>query len=537
MQTIITLIFFWLISTSCLGQPATPESNVLLIILDDLNDKIGGFGEEIQANTPNIDWLRKEAVSFTNAQANVPLCNPSRASFLSGLYPHTTGFYGYNQHQNDWWEFPLLKNSVMLFDHFQQHGYQVYGTGKIFHKHNAEAFTRYHPKAFGISPSFGPYAYNGKKTIAHPSLEKPYGSKYAIRSFSPLSDVPDVPANPRIGIPGYRGWWDKGKPFQYTDENHRDLLTDEESAEWASEILMQKHEKPFFLSVGFVRPHRPQVAPKKYFDMYPLNNIQIPPHKKNDLEDIPEILWKDIEDKEKGKGFEGFRDLMKAYQNNEGWKLWIQSYLACVSFVDAQVGKVLTALRNSPYKDNTIVILTSDHGYHMGEKEYMFKLSVWEESNRIPLIISVPGLTTQPVQVAHPVSLIDLYPTLIDFAGLPAHPNRGKNGLALDGHSLRPFLENPEHANWEGPSVALSVVFGSDQAIDQLNVNEPGSVARQHFTVRSQQYRYTLTNNGQEELYDHGNDPNEWYNLAGDPQYETIKAALKNELLLLTHQK
>jgi len=526
-----------LISIGCTAQSTDRKFNILFIIVDDLNDKIGGYGERVQAITPNIDRLRSEGTSFMNAQANVPLCNPSRASLLSGLYPHTTGFYGYDQHQNDWWEFPLLKNSVMLFDHFQQHGYNVYGTGKVFHKHNAEAFSSYHPNAFGINPSFGPYAYNGIKTVAHPSLKIPYGSESAIRSFSPLYNVPHVPPNPEKGVPGYFGWWDKGKPFHYIDENQRDLLTDEESAEWASEILMQKHEKPFFLTVGFVRPHRPQVAPKKYFDMYPVSEIQIPPYQKGDLQDVPKVLWKNIEVQEKRKGFEDFQDLLKAYKNNEGWKLWVQSYLACVSFVDAQIGKVLTTLSNSPHQDNTIVIVTSDHGYHMGEKDYMFKLSVWEESNRIPLIIRVPGLTKQPAQVAHPVSLIDLYPTLIDLTGLPVHPNQGKNGLKLDGHSLRPFLKHPEFANWEGPPVALSVVFGSDQSIDQLDINEPGRVDRQHFTVRSPQYRYTLTNNGQEELYDHHNDPNEWYNLAYNPKYEAIKAELKNELLLLTHQK
>lgn len=537
MNKILLLIgWFCLIGSACIGQAVPKRPNVLVIVADDLNDNISGLGEEIQAFTPNMDRLRDEAVSFTNAHSNVPLCNPSRASFWSGLYPHTTGFFGYDQQENTWWTFPVLKDATMLFTHFQRNGYNVHGTGKIYHR-SIGAKRVIDSRRYGIEPSFGPFAYNGNVRVAHPGLKEPYRSSFALRSFAPLSDVPVIAADPEEGIPGYHGWWDQGESFRYADEDDRDLMVDERSAEWAVDVLQQDHSEPFFLTVGFMRPHRPQVAPKKYFDLYPPESISLPPYLKDDLSDVPEVLWKDIENMEKNKGFGDFQDLMAAYEGEKGWKLWLQSYLACVSFVDAQLGKVLDALNQSPYKDNTIVIFTSDHGYHMGEKDYMFKLSVWEESTRVPLIIRVPGLTDQQKEVTHPVSLIDLYPTVTDLTGISMHPNKSKGGPELDGYSLRPFLEDPDDAEWDGPSVALSVIYGSRKPEDHLALNEPGKPERQHFTVRSERYKYTLTNTGQEELYDIANDPHEWKNLAGNPQYDSVKSELNYKLLNLTGRK
>jgi arylsulfatase A-like enzyme len=533
---ISVVVGFLALGISCSVPTDTEKPNVLFIIADDLNDNIGGWGEELQAITPNLDWLRQESVSFTNAFANVALCNPTRASLWSGLYPHTTGFYGYNQHEQEWNNNPILKDAVPLFSHFQTNGYELYGTGKIYHRIR-ESYMVFDRDSYGVEPSFGPFPYDGKKTVAHPSLKKPYRDDFALRNFGPLSDVPKIEASSAEGIPGYTGWWDQGKPFRYVNENDRDQMVDERSAAWAIEVLNQEHPDPFFLTVGIMRPHRPQVVPQKYFDMYPLEDINIPPYLESDLSDVPEIFWKDIKDLERNKGFSDFRDLSDAYPNNEGWKLWLQSYLACVSYVDDQVGKILDALNNSPYKDNTIIVFTSDHGYHMGEKNYMFKLSVWDESTRIPMIICVPGITDRAGEVNHPVSLIDLYPTLVDLAGLPEQPNQINDGPELDGHSLTPFLDNPDMADWEGPSVALSVLYGSAEPEDQLEKDEPGKVERQHFTVRSEQFRYTLANNGQEELYDHVKDPHEWVNQATNPDYEVVKAELKNELLLITRQK
>jgi arylsulfatase A-like enzyme len=363
----------------------------------------------------------------------------------------------------------------------------VYGTGKIYHGNSTNEFRELHDEAFGINPSFGPNAYNGKEAVSHPSLNKPYGS-WSMQSFGPLSDIPTIPADPVSGIPGYRGWWDKGKPFRYVTEDDRDFMVDEQSAEWTVNLLKKDHEKPFFITVGIMRPHRPMYAPGKYFEAFPLDSMQLPAYLDTDLDDVPEILWKDLSRLERRKGFDDFKQLMEAYPDKSGWKRWLQAYLACVAFLDDQVGKILTALESSAYSGNTIVIFTSDHGYHMGEKDYMFKLTVWEEAPRIPLFIQIPGLTTGSSTTDHPVSLIDLYPTLLDLCELPENPHRTVGGLKLDGHSLTPFINNPDTEDWAGPDVAISVVFSEDP----LEVDMPGDVEKQHFTVRSHRYRYTI---------------------------------------------
>jgi arylsulfatase A-like enzyme len=200
------------------------------------------------------------------------------------------------------------------------------------------------------------------------------------------------------------------------------------------------------------------------------------------------------------------------------WRKWLQSYLACIDFVDEQIGKVLSALEASPYADNTIIVFTSDNGYHMGEKEYIFKDSLWEEADQIPLIIAAPDVTPSNRVCARPISLIDLYPTLIDLCDLPRDPHAATHGYPLQGHSLRPLLEDPAEGEWSGPPVALTSVRG-DTGI--------------HHSVRAARYRYTLCQNGEEELYDHDADPYEWRNLAGDVRYTAVKSELRSQMMQL----
>ena len=199
------------------------------------------------------------------------------------------------------------------------------------------------------------------------------------------------------------------------------------------------------------------------------------------------------------------------------WRQWVQAYLACTAFSDAQVGKVLQALDESPYRDNTLVLVTSDNGYHIGEKNVLQKMRLWEESTNVPLFVRGPGVAVGKV-CNYPVSLIDLYPTLIDVCSLPPTPNAGRSEAPLWGHSLRSLLEDPEHGKRDGPPVALTVMHGP-----------PGGP---HFSVRSARFRYTLCSNGDEELYDHAADPNEWTNLAGrlDNGYPAIKRELRKML-------
>ena len=219
--------------------------------------------------------------------------------------------------------------------------------------------------------------------------------------------------------------------------------------------------------------------------------------------------------------------LREAYPADEGWRRWLQGYLACVAFVDDQLGSILDSLAKSPYAENTIVVFTSDHGFHMGEKDLLCKKTVWEESTRVPLVIRVPGVTQPGGICRHPVSLVDLYPTLVDLCELPGQPNADGNGYQLDGHSLRTFLEDPAAKSWEGPAVALSCIEGGDPV-------ETGVIAarqRQHFTVRGPRFRYVLWNTREEELYDHNIDPHEWRNLAGQPEHADVQQRLRQALL------
>ena len=214
-------------------------------------------------------------------------------------------------------------------------------------------------------------------------------------------------------------------------------MPDEISAQFAVHVLKQKHDQPFFLGVGFMRPHTPLYVPKKYFDMFPLESVQLPPRLENDLDDCAVILrqhWL--------LGFQKFHALMEA-GGVPMWRQWVQAYLACMAFADDQVGKVLAALDESPYRDNTIVVLIGDNGYHLGEKDFIQKWQLWEESTHVPLFIRAPGAAAGKI-CKRPTSLIDLYPTLIDLCGLPKSPNAGKSEAPLGGHSLRPLLKNPD---------------------------------------------------------------------------------------------
>ena len=277
---------------------------------------------------------------------------------------------------------------------------------------------------------------------------------------------------------GSRGY----KEFKYNSEKDRDLTPDEINAQWAEDRLKKlaksNDDKPFFLAVGFLRPHTPLVAPQKYFDMYPLEDIQLANILENDKDDTyrnydslvelennisnsNSLTHKDL----KKRWVRMFYDLEKSYENpKEGLKRFTQAYLACVSAVDDNIGQVMKVIDNSKLKDNTIVILVSDHGWTMGEKDHVYKNSLWEESTRIPMTIRAPGVSKPNSKVEHPVSLIDIYPTLLDLAGLDNKTVKNEKGKPLDGHSLRTFLENPNTEEWNGPKGALSVVYSSRQS-------------------------------------------------------------------------
>lgn len=410
--------------------------NFLLIAVDDLNDWIGVLGGHPQATTPNMDRLAKKGVLFTNAHCQSPVCNPSRASLMSSTYPETSGIYFLSP---SFATSPVAAGRTMMPVRFRDEGYAVSAAGKLFHdKENKQYFAEY-------AGDFG--------------------------GFGPL---------PKKKLSSFKGerLWDWGV-YPERDEDTPDYKI----ARWGTEQLRQDFDKPFFMGVGFYRPHVPQYAPQKWFDRYPLETLQLPLVIENDLDDIPVY----------GKALH--LDVMVAprhewvVEHNE-WKALVRSYLASVSFVDEQVGKVLDALEASPYADNTYIVLFSDHGFHLGEKGRFAKRSLWEDGTRVPLMIAGPGISGGKVS-NKPVELIDIYPTLLDLAGLEADPK-------LEGDSLVPLLKNPQ-ADW--PHIARTS-FG------------PGNVS-----IRSERYRYIRYKDGSEEFYDHSNDPNEWRNQINNPEF------------------
>ncbi|MGB0372260.1 MAG: sulfatase [Opitutales bacterium] len=428
-------------STLVAEKPLAEAPNVLLIAVDDLNDWVGGLNGHPQAQTPNIDRLAAKGMLFANAHCQSPVCNPSRASLMSSLYPETTGVYFLSP---SFANSPKSKGHTMMPVRFSKEGYEVSAVGKLFHsKENSKYFDEYG----GSHGGFGPYP---KKKL------------------SPFKGVK---------------LWDWGV-FPESDEG----TPDQRIASWAEERLSRDREKPFFMGVGFYRPHVPQYAPQQWFDMYPAESLQLPAVMENDLADISPYA----------------RALMLGVTvapehdwvlENEEWEALVQSYLASVSFVDHKVGKVLDALENSDAASNTYVVLFSDHGFHLGEKERWAKRSLWEDSTHVPMIIAGPGIAGGQL-CEKPVELLDIYPTLLELAGMAADPS-------LEGDSLVPLLENP---NTEWPHIARSS-FGL------------GNVS-----IRSERFRYIRYKDGSEEFYDHWNDPHEWHNLIKEPEWADVIA-------------
>jgi len=501
--------------------PDTPEQarpNVLLIMCDDLNDYSGAFSGHPQVKSPNIDKLAESAVVFTNAHSNSPICSPSRNSLFTGVYTHRSKDFGWTPHD----EQAVLKHNKLLMELFRENGYYAAGSGKLLHNNRKHLWD---DPGIDIN-NYGPFAYDGKELVGHPSVPEPFRSiGHVDGSFAPLSDVPTFPED-QVG-PDQPGWiYSKdGEHMNYIDEENRDLTPDEMHAQWAAnkirELDEQNEERPFFLGVGFVRPHTPLYAPKQYFDMFPIEELELEPIKEGDIEDT---YYKDNLPADR-KGPRYYRTLKESYPDIEtGLKHFLQAYLACIAFVDAQIGVVLDALDNSRFRDNTIVVFTSDHGWNMGEKEYLFKNSPWEESTRVPFIIRAPGEAMSGSKVDHPVGLIDIFPTLVDLCDLKGSHLKSDQGGDIDGFSVRPFLSDPEFSDWDGPEGAFTCLgVGVDKE----------DLYQQTFSYRTRDWRYVLYRGGQEELYDHRDDPYEWDNLAADPAYAEKKQELRDQMMAI----
>ncbi len=438
---------------------ARERPNILFIAMDDLNDWIGCLGGHPQTLTPNLDRLAASGVLFTNAHCPAAACNPSRTAIFTGRSPHRSGLYENGQKMRE-----VLPDAELLPQYFRKHGYWAGGSGKMLHYFiDARSWDVYFPAKEGEDPF--------PRTL--------------------------YPEQRPVNLP-------RGGPWQYVETDWAALDATDEAyggdwlvSKWVGEQLTREHEKPFFLACGIYRPHEPWFVPKKYYAPFPLEDIQLPPgFKEDDLDDLPPA------GKRRGP------NRYFAHIREQGqWKKGIQGYLASIHFADAMLGRVLDALEKGPHKDNTVVVLWSDHGWHLGEKQHWQKFSAWRAVTRVPLMIRVPkgvqGLPqgTKAGSVCdQPVNLLSLYPLLTELAGLPAK-------VGNDGPSLLPLLRD-EKADWK----AVSLTF----------LGEVGS-----YGLSARDWRYIHYANGDEELYHIAKDPHEWSNLAANPEYAKRLAILR----------
>lgn len=421
------------------NPPARP--NVLFIAVDDLRDWVGYFGHNPQSKTPNYDRLSRMGTSFTRAYCASPVCNPSRTALMSGLRPSTSSVYENNVDFR-----PIIPPAKMLTTAFREAGYHVHGAGKIYH----EAYRR--------REEWDDY------------LEKERGD-------------PRPAADRSEGVGGI-----KFAPLDCRD----DELSDWGIADYGIASLQRKHDKPFFLAVGFHKPHMPWNVPRKWFDLFPLESIKLPPYLENDLDDLPPAAVRMAHPE---------TDHVPM-QKSGRWKEAIQAYLATIAYCDMNLGRLLDALEKSAYRDNTIICLWGDHGWHLGEKHHWRKFALWEEATKAPFMWVVPGVTKPDTICERTVDFMSIFPTLTDLCGIPTPAHN-------EGVSIRRLLADPK-ASWDLP------------ALTTYRFN--------NHTVRSEGWRYIRYANGDEELYDETRDPNEWTNLAAKPEFAARKAELAKSL-------
>jgi len=458
-------LFAGCVVSAALVAGAADRPNVLFISVDDLNDWVGVYGGHPQCKTPHIDRFASTAMVFRNASCAGPVCGPSRSALLSGFMPATTGLYG---NSNNMLDSDIVQLHATLPEYFSKHGYLTISKGKIFHKHTTKNGQDHGHWAFDVweqakgsgKPDPARLFYRDKGIVNGKKLENP---KYTESGGSPFVFGPLL----------------DGK------ERTKDYRT----AKWFEGKLQEDYDKPFFMAVGISKPHLPFHAPQEYFDLYPLESVQVPEYRLDDLDDILDAKGK--------KAFKPHVDFLWCREYGV-MKEAVRAYLATISYADDCVGVVLDALANSQYADNTIVVIWGDHGWHLGEKLKFRKASLWRESTQLPLIIRTPGMKEGRACTRN-VNLIDLYPTLVDLCGLPEKK--------LDGTSIKPLLENPK-LEWD-PTVTTQ--------------------GKGNHSVMSEEWHYITYAKGVEELYDLKNDPMEWTNLvqSNPEQAQAVIAALK----------
>lgn len=432
-------------------KAATARPNVLFIAIDDLNDYISLLKDYPGIKTPNLDKFAKTALTFTRTYCAAPVCNPSRAALLSGMAPYRTGVY---DNDNKIQDSPAILQGEFLPEHFKANGYITLTRGKIFHTEPDKA-----------------------------RLDSMWNEDRGKGNYGPNTTEHNIPKS--LKAPPFFDY----QPWTGPESDHPDNVT----AEVTIKRFGRNYDRPFFMACGLYKPHNPWTAPSRFFDMYPLEKVVLPKVLESDWDDLPPVA------KKWAASPVNFHALKETGQ----WKAVVRSYLACISFMDWNLGRIMDALDKSGHRDNTIVCVFADNGFHMGEKLHFAKYALWEQTTHVLHMWRVPGMTQGGKVCDRTVNLLDLYPTLVDLCGLS--PTKQK----LDGRSIVPLLKNPE-TGWNHPSVTTY---------------QKGNQA-----VRNEKYRYIHYNDGGEELYDETKDPLEWHNLAADPAMKTVISALKKEL-------
>ena len=424
------------------------KRDIVLIIVDDLNDWVGCLGGHPNAKSPNIDALARSGMLFSQAYCNSPQCRPSRTSLMHGVYPFNTGIYFNVKGPNE-----IKIKTPTIHGFFESNGYRVVSGGKVFH---------------GNHDNFG------DAFLHRPKDPKPPRGKDNFNAMRAPND---------------------GYPLQVGDHE----MGDYKVASWAIEQWKKQTDRPLFMSIGFYRPHRPLQVPKRWFELFPLQSINRPaePNGINDWADMPEFARKLARSHAHKPMHEGLSDHEYIVKNDE-WDSTIRAYLASIAFVDSQIGRFLKSLERNPRGRETIVMLVSDHGWHLGEKKHWSKGAIWEQTTHIPFIVRGSGVKSGSI-CSQPVSLIDVYPSLVDLANLEI-PSW------LDGESIKPQINDPSKPR----SPAIS------------------SYGNANTSIRTNHWRYIRYEDGSEELYDHRNDPNEWFNLANKSDFLKIKNKLIN---------
>lgn len=446
-------VLAWVLVTGLPLLGETKPPNVLFIAVDDLGSTLGCYGD-VLAKTPHLDRLAGSGVCFRHAYNQLPLCNPTRASIMTGLRPDTIKVYDLDRHFRE--EVP---NVITLSQHFMGQGYFAARVGKIYH--------------YNVPASIGTDGFDDP-----PSWQRTANPKGRDKTDEGLI----YNAEPHRKISAALSWL----AADGTDAEQTDGMIARKAIAWMGE----KRDEPFFIAAGFFRPHTPFVAPKKYVDLYPLEDIALPYAPDNDREDIPVA------------GFAHNCPVPHYGLDEETCRKAIQAYYACVSFIDAQVGLMLDALNDLGLAEETVVVFWSDHGYHLGEHGGIWqKRTLFEESARAPLIIRAPGMKGNGQPCQRVVEFLDLYPTLVELADLPKAPH-------VEGRSLVPLLRDPL-ASWQGEAIT-QILRPADHRLAAPVMGR---------SIRTERWRYTEWAEGEagKELYDHHTDPHEFHNLAIDP--------------------